>query len=125
MNNTNKPKVALVTAPHLEKAYRHPLFPPIGLSYLAAVLDQNGYEVKVIDCPACGLTHEALKTELESFSPDLVGIASMTATIPSALHAARVAKEALPDSKVIMGGPHATFADEQGTARCRTRPWST
>lgn len=113
MNKTNKSKVALVTSPHLERAYHHPLFPPIGLSYLAAVLEQNGFEVKVFDCPACGYTHENLKTELSSFMPDLIGIASMTATVPSALHAARIAKEACPNSKVIMGGPHATFADNQ------------
>ena len=113
MSHTKKSKVALVTSPHLEGAYHHPLFPPIGLSYLAAVLEQNGYEVKVLDCPACGFTHENLKTELSSFAPDLVGIASMTATIPSALQSARIAKEACPNSKVIMGGPHATFADSQ------------
>ena len=113
MNKTNKSKVALVTSPHIEGAYHHPLFPPIGLSYLAAVLEQNGYEVKVIDCPACGFTHENLKAELVSFAPDLIGIASMTPTIPSALQSARIAKEACPNSKVIMGGPHATFADNQ------------
>jgi len=113
MNETNKSKVALVTSPHLEGAYHHPLFPPIGLSYLAAVLEQNAFEVKVIDCPACGFTHENLKAELSSFNPDLIGIASMTATVPSALQAARTAKETCPNSKVIMGGPHATFADTQ------------
>jgi hypothetical protein len=65
------------------------------------VLDQNGFEVKVLDCPACHLTHENLKAELASFQPDLVGIASMTSTIPSALESARVAKEACPNSKVM------------------------
>jgi radical SAM superfamily enzyme YgiQ (UPF0313 family) len=113
MNDVKKSKVALVTSPHLEGAYHHPLFPPIGLSYLAAVLEQNGFEVKVIDCPACGFTHENLKQELSAFSPDLIGVASMTATVPSALRAARTAKEACPESKVIIGGPHATFADTQ------------
>ncbi len=113
MNNSNKARVALVTSPHLEGAYHHPLFPPIGLSYLAAILEQNNFEVKVIDCPACGFTQEQLKSELSSFKPDIVGIASMTATIPSALQSARTAREACPDAKVIMGGPHATFADTQ------------
>jgi anaerobic magnesium-protoporphyrin IX monomethyl ester cyclase len=113
MNQTQKAKVALVNSPHHEGDYRHPIFPPLGLSYLAAVLDQNGFEVKVLDCPACHLTHENLKAELASFQPDLVGIASMTSTIPSALESARVAKEVCPNSKVIMGGPHATFADKQ------------
>ncbi len=112
MNQAKKSKVALVTSPHLEGAYHHPLFPPIGLSYLAAVLDQAGYEVKVIDCPACGYTIDNLKSELSSFQPNIIGIASMTATIPSALQSARTAKEVCPDATVIIGGPHATFADQ-------------
>ncbi len=113
MDKTNRTKVALVNSPLLERAYHHPLFPPLGLTYLAAVLEQNGHEVEIIDCPVCEMDHERLKKELASFAPDFVGIASMTPTIPSALQSARVAKEACPQSKVIMGGPHATFADKQ------------
>ncbi len=113
MDKTKRAKVALVNSPLLERAYHHPLFPPLGLTYLAAVLEQNGHEVKIIDCPVCEMDHGRLKKELASFAPDFVGIASMTPTIPSALQSARVAKEACPESKVIMGGPHATFADKQ------------
>jgi len=111
MTQTTKSKVALVNSPHLEGAYHHPLLPSLGLTYLAAVLEQDGHQVKIIDCPPCNYSHENLKTELEGFGPDLIGIASQTPTIPSAFQSARVAKEACPNSKVIMGGPHATFAD--------------
>jgi anaerobic magnesium-protoporphyrin IX monomethyl ester cyclase len=113
MTQIKKSKVALVNSPHLEGAYHHPLLPSLGLTYLAAVLEQDGHEVKIIDCPPCNYSHENLKTELAAFAPDLIGIASQTPTIPSAFQSARVAKEACPDSKVIMGGPHATFADKQ------------
>jgi anaerobic magnesium-protoporphyrin IX monomethyl ester cyclase len=113
MSKTNNTKVALVNSPHLEGEYHHPLFPPLGLTYLAAVLDQAGYEVKIYDCPAFKLDQQGLKSELSSYAPDLIGIASMTATIPSALESSRTAKEACPNAKVIMGGPHATYADRQ------------
>ncbi|MEM2107704.1 MAG: radical SAM protein [Candidatus Bathyarchaeia archaeon] len=106
-------KIALITPPLIEGAYYHPIFPPLGLAYLAAVLEQNNFEVQIIDCPASKIGYEKLKAELSSMEPALIGIASMTATIPSALKAARVAKEACPYSKVVMGGPHATFADTQ------------
>ena len=76
---------------------------------MAAVLEQNGFEVRIFDCPVCELNHEKLKAELESFQPTIVGIGSMTPTIESALKAAQVAKEVSADTKVIMGGPHATF----------------
>lgn len=111
MKEVNKAKIALVNSPIIEATYQHPLFPPLGLAYLAAVLEQNNFDVTIIDCPACRMDHKKLKSELSSMQPALVGIASMTPTMPSALEAARVAKEACPDAKVVMGGPHATFAD--------------
>jgi anaerobic magnesium-protoporphyrin IX monomethyl ester cyclase len=114
MTKTNKAtKIALVNSPLMEEEYHHPLFPPLGLAYLAAVLAQNDFEVRIMDCPVCRMDHEKLKADIASFEPDLVGVASMTPTIPSALKSVRVAKEACPEAKVIMGGPHATFADKQ------------
>jgi len=110
---TNKTKVALVTTPLLEGIAHHPQFPPLGLAYMAAVLEQNDFEVRIFDCPVCEMDHEKLKTELSSFQPTIVGIGSMTPTIESALKSARVAKDVCPDAKVLMGGPHATFADTQ------------
>jgi anaerobic magnesium-protoporphyrin IX monomethyl ester cyclase len=114
MKKVNKTtKIALVNPSLLEGTYGHPLFPPVGLAYIAAVLEQEDFEVRIIDCPICEINHEKLRANLASFEPTLIGIASMTSTIPSALKSARVAKEACPDAKVIMGGPHATFADKQ------------
>ncbi len=110
---TNKSKIALVNTPLLQKAGHHPLFPPLGLAYMAAVLEQNDFEVKIIDCPVCEMDHEKLKTELDSFQPTIIGIGAMTPIIESALKSAHVAKQVCPDAKVVMGGPHATFADKQ------------
>ena len=110
---TNKTKIALVNTPLLQKAGHHPLFPPLGLAYMAAVLEQNSFEVKIVDCPVCEMDHEKLKTELASFQPTIVGIGAMTPIIESALESAHVAREVCPDAKVVMGGPHVTFADKQ------------
>ena len=112
----NKTKVALINTPLLEGVAHHPLFPPLGLAYLAAVLEQNDFEVKVMDCPVCEIDHEKLKADLASFEPTLIGVGSMTPTIESALKSARVAKEACPDAKVVIGGPHATFMDRETLA---------
>ena len=107
----NKTKIALITPPVLEKVAHHPLFPPLGLAYMAAILEQNDIEVKIIDSPVLGYNHQNIKTELEGFKPNMVGVGSMTPTIESALKCAQIAKEACPDAQVLMGGPHATFAD--------------
>ena len=106
-------KISLVNPPPLKGVYRHQLYLPMGLAYLAAVLEKNGYEVTVIDCPALEVNLKQLKTKLTSIDPDIVGITSMTPTIQSALLSASAAKEACPDAIVVLGGPHATFMDEQ------------
>ncbi len=114
MNKTNNTaKVALINTPLPEGEYHHPYLPPLGLAYLAAVLEREGIEIKVLDCPICNINHDKLKTEIASFKPTLVGISSMTPTIQSAFKTARVSKEVCPDAKVILGGPHATFMDKQ------------
>jgi anaerobic magnesium-protoporphyrin IX monomethyl ester cyclase len=113
MEKPNKPKVALVNTPLIEGIGHHPLFPPLGLAYIAAVLEKNEFEVRIIDCPVYGINHDKLKSELASFNPAIVGVGSMTPTIESALKSARVAKEACPDTTVVMGGPHATFMGRQ------------
>src|SRR4030042_3696262 len=114
--SANKTKVALVTTPLLQKRGNHPLFPPLVLAYMAAVLEQNGFEVKIFDCPVCELDHEKLRGELGSYQPTIVGIGSMTPTIESALKSAPVTKEVCPNATVLMGGPHATFCGEGNVA---------
>lgn len=106
-------KIALVNPPILKGVYHHQLYLPIGLAYLAAVLDKSQHEITVIDCPASNIDHEKLKTKIASFEPDIVGITSMTPTIQSTLLSARAAKEACPDARVVVGGPHATFMDKE------------
>ncbi len=113
MSEKIKPKVALVTPPITQKVAHHPLYPPLGLAYMAAVLEQKDIEVKIIDSPVLDYNHDSIKVDLEAFKPTIVGVGSMTPTIESALKCAQIAKEVAPDAQVIMGGPHATFADNE------------
>ncbi|PVX26838.1 MAG: B12-binding domain-containing radical SAM protein, partial [Candidatus Bathyarchaeum sp.] len=114
MTNPNrKIKTTLVNPPPLKGVYRHQLYLSIGLAYMAAVLEENGHEVTVIDCPALDIDQEKLKTKLSSIEPEIIGITSMTPTIQSAVLSAQVAKQVCPKSTVVLGGPHATFMDEQ------------
>jgi radical SAM superfamily enzyme YgiQ (UPF0313 family) len=54
-----------------------------------------------------------LGAKLASFKPDVVGITSVTPFVESTLLAARVSKETCPDASLVLGGPHATFMDNQ------------
>jgi len=106
-------KIALVNPPPPFGAFVHYQNPLIGLAYMAAVLEKNGYEVTVVDCPPLRMTHEGLKQEIVRLKPDIVGITSVTVTFSSAVQAARVIKESYPRALIVLGGPHVTVMDKQ------------
>ena len=112
-NVPDETKIALINPPIAKGSFRHHPSLPIGLAYLAAVLEEGGYKVTVIDCTALQIDYGELRAKLASFEPDLIGITAMATTIQSALSSAVVAKETCPNTAVILGGPHATFMDEQ------------
>jgi anaerobic magnesium-protoporphyrin IX monomethyl ester cyclase len=89
------------------------LFIPLGIGYLAAVLEKNQYEVNVIDCQALRPTRNQLKAELIKSHPDVVGVTSATLTYKPALEIMKTAKEALSNCLLILGGPHVTVLDKQ------------
>lgn len=80
------------------------LVPPLGIAYIAAVLEKEGYPVKIIDCKALGLSSEGTKQLLLKEKADIVGVTAMTPTIHGVLETARHAKEA--GSLTIIGGAH-------------------
>ncbi len=83
--------------------------PPLGLACLAAVLEKAGFEVKIIDFVVFPYSREFLEDLLKIYSPDFLGITSVTMTFPNAIKIARDAKAANPEIVTIMGGPHVTF----------------
>lgn len=105
--------MALVNPPLLPGIFRHQLVVPLGLAYLAAVLEKAGHEVRIFDCPPLGVDHRELGKMLADFCPDLVGVTCMTVTAPSALRVASVSKKCCPHALVVTGGPHVTFADHE------------
>lgn len=106
-------RIALVNPPPPDGALVHYHCPLIGVAYIAAALQKNGYEVTVIDCPPLGITYDGLKQKIALFKPDIVGITSVTVTFSSAAQAAKVIKESYPKALIVLGGPHVTVLDEQ------------
>jgi anaerobic magnesium-protoporphyrin IX monomethyl ester cyclase len=83
------------------------------LPYLAAVLQRDGHNVKLIDCEGLCLNHKQLGEKLRSLKPQVVGITSTTTTIHAALLSAKATKEECPNAIVVLGGPHVTFMDQE------------
>jgi anaerobic magnesium-protoporphyrin IX monomethyl ester cyclase len=111
-------QVTLVNPPYPPDAHQHPPFIPLGIGYLGAVLEKNGYAVNVIDCQALHLTLDDVETELRKRQPDMVGLTSTTLTYKSAISIIKVAKDALPKCLTVIGGSHATFWDEEALNEC-------
>lgn len=110
--------VTLVNPPYRTKPHQHPPFPPLGLGYLAAVLEKNGFEVEVIDCQASNYTYEDFKRELATRKPDVVGVTAATRLYNSALEIIKIAKEVHPNCVTMLGGPHVTFWNEKALQEC-------
>jgi len=89
------------------------LFIPLGIGYLAAVLENNKYEVNVIDCQVHRLTRDQLEAELVKSQPNIVGVTSSTLTYKPALEIVKTAKAAFPNCLTMLGGPHVTVLDVQ------------
>ncbi|MFA5022536.1 MAG: radical SAM protein [Patescibacteria group bacterium] len=111
-------KVLLVNPPlcNFRKSSAHSM--PMGLLYLAAVLERDGYEAKVIDADALKLTWEKLRERLKAENPNLVGITSTSLSWPAMTETARICKEVLPNSKIIVGGFGATLEPERALNDC-------
>ena len=105
-------QVTFVNPPYPAGSHRHPPFIPLGIGYLAAVLEQSGYDVNVIDCQALKLTLSEVENELRKRQPDVIGLTSTTLTYKSALNIIKVAKKALPNCLTVLGGSHVTFWDD-------------
>ena len=89
------------------------VFPPLGLGYIAAVLEQNVHKVNIIDSQAVRYTIKEFHEEIRKKKPDIVGIQAFTPSIGRAIITADLVKEMLPDIKVILGGHHPTFMPEK------------
>ena len=111
-------QVTFVNPPYPAGSHRHPPFIPLGIGYLAAVLEKNGYDVNVIDCQALKLTLSEVENELRKRQPDVVGLTSTTLTYKSALNIIKVAKKALPNCLTVLGGSHVTFWDDNALQEC-------
>jgi len=87
-----------------------PVFPPIGLAYIAAVLKENDIPVDILEANAHDLNHEQIFDHIKKYSPDFVGITSTTSLIEEAHEIAKLCEKNI---KVIIGGVHASSMPQE------------
>ena len=90
--------------------------PPLGVAYLAAALRAKDLPVEVFDATLVPNPLEALRERLSATHYDLVGITALTSMLAAVRDIAALVNEVSPETKVILGGPHATVAPDEALA---------
>ncbi|MCD6093950.1 MAG: radical SAM protein [Candidatus Omnitrophica bacterium] len=81
-------------------------YPPLGLCYLAAVLKEAGFEVRIFDFQIQEIDYQEAANKILNESPTYIGITSTTVAINNAAHLAKTLKEKDTQTQIILGGPH-------------------
>jgi len=95
---------------------------PLGLMYIAAVLDKAGYKTEVLDAfmgdgkflkngetISVGMPFERIKQEIYRRKPDIVGVAGpFTCQIENSVKISNLVKQVDQSILTVVGGPHVT-----------------
>ncbi len=82
------------------------LLPPLGIAYIAAMLEKHGHEVKIIDGIAEGSTVSDVVKRTGGF--DIIGLTANSAFALRVKETAKSIKEKDREVMVVVGGSHAT-----------------
>lgn len=93
--------------------YQYGFVPPLGLLYIAAVLEENDIDVCVIDAEVENLSLEECSRKIEKISPSLVGVTAMSTFVSTSAKLLSYVKEIDSDILTFMGGPHPTVLPER------------
>ncbi|MGD8462569.1 MAG: radical SAM protein [Anaerolineae bacterium] len=83
-----------------------------GLAHLSSATKVQGFDVDLIDLRALSGWDE-YRDELLRRRPDVVALTMMSVDYNPATEAARIVKEVLPETTVVVGGPHPTIMVEE------------
>ena len=89
------------------------LWPPVSLAMIGAVLEKDGHNVSIIDCPSAAVDFAGLQGELQRFNPRLVIWSTGTPSIANDLELAGYIKGSLPACTTAVFGTHVTALDRQ------------
>lgn len=120
-------KVLLILPPALEIAYgkyreaaklgAQPQT-PLGICYIAAVLEKAGNEVKLVDSDIEGLSLSGLLDVIREYKPEVIGLTATTPVYSVANSLLIAIKNNFPEIITILGGFHITALPVQTMKEC-------
>ncbi|MBN1592268.1 MAG: cobalamin-dependent protein [Candidatus Coatesbacteria bacterium] len=130
-DSPNKSTRILLISPHYRapRGYKIDLTPPLGLAYIAAVLEREGYTVKILDVVAedfhnrlamnygyvrAGLSYEAIEHRISEFKPAVVGVSCLLSSqFQDMCNICQIAKEKCGVPITVVGGEHTSALPEE------------
>jgi radical SAM superfamily enzyme YgiQ (UPF0313 family) len=89
------------------------MYYPIWLAYATGVLEQDGFEVKLIDAPASKRDLPTVLDDIMKIQPDLVVIDTSTPSIHNDVTVAEAIKDKIPGVIILLVGPHVSALPEE------------
>jgi len=83
--------------------------PPLGLMYIASVLEERGHNVKIIDLSVDKSTNFSSSVR----ESDILGISFTSQQFDETYKLVNHAREVSPKIKIVVGGPHATIFERE------------
>lgn len=122
--------VLLISPPYtLRKGRLKSSIPPLGVAYLAGVLEKSGYSVTILDAAVegfqsemevdenhfrYGLTFEEIGRRILEFEPDVVGVSCLfTPQYQNVREICRKAREVKENCIIVVGGEHPSVLPEE------------
>lgn len=104
----SKEPVCLITPPSPflldERVFMH-----LGILKVASSLEQKGYHVEFLDLSGVENFLDVVSDYCKSSKIKTFGLTASTPQVPFAVNIAKKIKQVLPNSKIILGGPHVTL----------------
>ena len=86
---------------------------PLGLAFIAGVLESSGVNVIIIDAPAQGFNINDVCEKIDRFNIDIVGVTLLTPSFGVVNDLCDQIKALCPKVITILGGPHCTALPER------------
>lgn len=114
-------KVSLISANQISFQTIVPLFENVGILSLGAILKDNSFPIQLIDISHYtnlyqhdfDLLFNQIAYKLLTSNPDIIGISTMSNTLPFALEIAKRVKQEDKSIKIVMGGSGVSFCPDK------------